>query len=213
MITKVVTEDFNGNTHIYRYKINTYSEKVSAKCEKCGKRISHSVPFQYQGTPSKEDWERLEEKKKAWLEEKHICASCLKQACKGEQKPLEMFPINAYLDDITNLSKTIKEIEKAIDAQADRVKEALYGRVCLYEDKEYVVKSVYNGSNSSQPYCLRAEKIDTRYPWLTTDTELYITPEGKGWGTGRSVSAKFEDVTFTDEVFSERRERVKQLTR
>ena len=211
MITKAVTQDIYGNTHVYRWKVYTHSEKISTKCSKCGKTITKSVSFQYQGTPSQEDWDGLEKDKQKWLAEEHVCSKCLKEACKGEQGPLDMTQVNHALDEINMLFGQINALRKGIIHYGEQIQKELKGKVCIYEDKEYVINWVSTCDYNDMPLHIQCYKIDTRYPWTTTDTEMYITEKGGGFGNSKTVNAKWEDVIFTNEVFAERKARVKEL--
>lgn len=133
MITKAVTKDINGNTHIYRWKVYTHSEKVSCKCSKCGKKINHSVSFQYQGTPSQEDWDKLEQRKQEWLSQEHVCRECLKEQCKGEQKEIDRTEIDSIINVIEDRKQQMREIQKDINNYCGLISEKVKGRVCLYK--------------------------------------------------------------------------------
>ena len=62
MITKLVTQDLYGNTHIYRNQVHTASETVKCKCKICGKTITKSISFQYTDKPTDDDYKWLKEK-------------------------------------------------------------------------------------------------------------------------------------------------------
>lgn len=51
-------------------------------------------------------------------------------------------------------------------------------------------------------------KVDEQSPWYFTQTDFYISINGYGYGNSKAVNAKLSEVTFTDEVFEERRERL-----
>lgn len=207
MITKLVTQDIYGNTHIYRNQVHTTSETVKGKCKICGKTITKTISVQYINGLTGNDYEYLENSKKEWLSQEHICNKCYKKALTKQGNPISKDRMQANIDRINYLGEQISDLRKQISMHTEDISEEVKGKVCIYQDKEYVIQYV---SNFDEDWYIRGYKIDVNKPWYETSTEFYISREGKGYGGSKTVNAKFEDVVFTDEVFAERKEKVKK---
>lgn len=206
MITKVITQDSLRNTHIYNYKTYTYSQKISTKCSKCGKKIYSTFSFIYMNEPTEEQWERLEEQKKDWLSKEHFCSKCLKDVCKNEQTSMDMTTINTYFKEMKSIYEEINKLTNSLKNFKNIIGKDIIGKICIYKGKEYVITYM---STDNSCYRIHCYKINTIRPWQRTETLMYITDNNEGYGN--VINANIKDVVFTNEIFAERYEKIRKF--
>lgn len=129
MITKAVTQDIYGNTHVYRFKTYTYSEKVKVKCCKCGKTMYKTVSYTYQDSP---DMQSIEEQKQKILSQEHICASCIKKSVKAENVNNISDCINESMKNIHDIQEQIVALRKQLNEPKRQIEERIKGKVLLF---------------------------------------------------------------------------------
>ena len=187
------------------WKFYTYSEKVKVKCSKCGKTITKTVSTEYR-EDSKPDYEYIEKRKQEILNEEHICNSCLKKAAKSDKE----FSTIDISNELTEVDKAYEKYAKAKEELYDVtsvIEEKIKNKVIKYNNDEYVYNYVWSDDGFVTIGCYRVSKTE---PWRLTDKEMRIRNDlAKGKSNRWSLS--LQDVIITDEVFSERRKRVKSL--
>ena len=188
------------------WKFYTYSEKVKVKCSKCGKTITKSVSTEYR-EDSKPDYEYIEKRKQEILNEEHICSKCLKEAVKGTDKQYGVINIDNEVSDVKKVLQEYKDLGKVLRTKTSIIAEKIKDRVIKHNDDEYVVNYVWNENDYLE---FRCSKVSKTQPWNLTNNDISIREDlpkgesGKYW-------LSLQDVIMTDEVFSERRKRVKEL--
>lgn len=185
------------------WKFHTASEKVKVKCCKCGKTITKTVSVQYR-EDCKPDYVYLNQKKQELLQQTHICSKCEKAAVE-DTKVYGKLDIQEDLSNVSKQMSKVREQDIILQEIINNISTKLKDKVILYKDREYVYRNIVSADTfCSYDYVIRANQINKRQPWLITDNRLEIyskvTNSGDTW-------CSIEDVTITEENFSERRKR------
>ena len=187
------------------WKFYTYPEKVKVKCSSCGKTITKTVSTEYR-EDSKPDYEYIEKRKQEILNEGHICNSCLKKVAQSD-KQFSTIDLSNELVEVNKSYEKYAKAKKELNAVTRVIEEKIKDKVIKYNNDEYVYNYVWSDDGHVTIGCYKVSKIE---PWRLTNKEMRIRddlPKGKSsrW------SLSLQDVIITDEVFSERRKRVKEL--
>ena len=188
------------------WSFRTVHTKTSCKCSECGKPITKSFSLEIREDipTTKEDLEYLENKKTEWLKEPHICNNCKRKKILQERKDIT----ETLQDTITGLNNLQKEIQdKIMEKQPlfDKLKEQLYDKVIIYNDNEYVVNYIQDGSMNGNAVEIYCDKVNKTKPWeLTSNGLVFYKRTYSPCNFNNFV--EIENCIITDEVFSKRRE-------
>lgn len=185
----------------YKYKING-----QCKCSECGKKIDKTFSFDYREDtePCWIDIERLKKEKQEWEQESHICNACLRKKIKQERKDIT----ETLQDTITELDTLQKEIQdKIMEKQPlfDKLKEQLYDKVIIYNDNEYVVNYIHDGSMNGNALEIYCDKVNKTKPWEVTSNSLIFYKKAYSPCHFNNF-VEIENCIITDEVFSKRKD-------
>lgn len=190
------------------YSWNFYKYKISGqcKCVECGKPINKTFYFEYREDtePCWIDIKALKEEKQIWEQESHICNSCLRKKIKQERKDIT----ETLQDTITDLDTLQKEIQdKIMEKQPlfDKLKEQLYDKVIIYNDNEYVVNYIHDGSMNGNAVEIYCDKVNKTKPWEVTSNGLVFYKRAYS-PCNFSNFVEIENCIITDEVFSKRKD-------
>lgn len=195
------------NTYIsHTWKFYTYSIKGQCKCSECGKPINKTFSFEYREDtePCWIDKEKLKKEKQEWEQESHICNACLRKKIKQERKDIT----ETLQDTITDLDTLQKEIQdKIMEKQPlfDKLKEQLYDKVIIYNDNEYVVNYIHDGSMNGNAVEIYCDKVNKTKPWEVTSNSLVFYKRAYSPCHFNNF-VEIENCIITDEVFSKRKD-------
>ena len=191
------------------WNFNTYRIQARCKCSECGKYINKIFSFELREDvlPSKEDWDGLEESKKEWLSQSHICNSCKCKKVKQEAKDITHtydFTLNILQEKQEQILSCIKDKKRHIDF----LNEELKGKVIVdKEGTEWVIYSVSDGWQNGAAIEINCDKVNKQKPWLRSDESMYFYA---GSIDGHYHNYKpLSECIITDEDFKERAQLLK----
>lgn len=186
------------------WDFNTYRIQARCKCSECDKYINKIFSFELREDvlPSKEDWDELEESKKEWLSQPHICNSCKRKKVKQEAKDITHtydFTLNILQEKQEQILSSIKDKKRHIDF----LNEELKGKIIVdKEGTEWVIYSVRDGWQNSAVIEINCDKVNKQKPWLRSDESMYFYV---GSIDGHYYNYKpLSECIITDEDFKER---------
>ena len=193
-------------TVTYSWRFYKYKITGQCKCSECGKKINKTFSFDYREDtiPNPEYIEKLKKEKQEWEQESHICNSCLKKKIKQERKDIT----ETLQDTITGLNTLQKEIQdKIMEKQPlfDKLKEQLYDKVIIYNDNEYVVNYIHDGSMNGNALEIYCDKVNKTKPWEVTSNGLVFYKKAYSPCHFNNF-VEIENCIITDEVFSKRKD-------
>lgn len=186
------------------WDFRTYKIQAKCKCSECGKPINKTFSFELREdvSPQKENWTELEERKKKWLSEAHICNSCLRKKIKQERKDITHaydFTLSTLIEKQEQILSCIKDKKRHIDF----LNEELKNKVIVDKDgTEWVIYSVRDGWQNGAAVEFTCDKVNKVKPWLRSDEIIYFYT---GSIDGHYSNYKpLSGCTITDEDFSQR---------
>ena len=188
------------------WSFRTYRITAKCKCSKCGKYISKTFSFDCREdvSPTKEDWDNLEERRKEWLAEEHICNSCKCESVKQERHDITSQFKDTFFS-ICSIQGKINDLNKSKTTFLDDLKSQLKGKILIDKDKnEWVISSVYNGYENCLGFEIFTYKINKQKPWLCTDESRYFY-KADGDPLHYFNFTLIDDCIITDEDFNSRK--------
>lgn len=185
------------------WEFRTYSIQGKCKCYNCGKPITKTFSFETREDvlTTKEDWDRLEERKQKWLSQSHTCNACKRKKIMQERKDITS-DYTFMFSKLDELQNQINQIVKDKNQRIDSIKD-IEGKVLIDKDKtEWLIYSIRDGSVNGIGFEIECYKINKQKPWLTTDECRYFSNDKTMW----SNFSTLEDCIITDEIFSKRKE-------
>ena len=191
------------------WDINTYSIKGTCKCSECGKPITKTFSFQVrEGVSAKnENWDELERRRNEWLIESHVCNSCKKKKIKCDKHDISKL-FETEFRELDLLQQSISDTKYSKKKIIEELNEKLKGKIIIYNKDEYVIRYVQDGIYEDCAFEISADKVSKIKPWLATDKTIFFykrTYKECGWDNFIEI----ENCIITDEVFQERKQRLK----
>lgn len=198
-------------TYITRkWEFRTYSVQGKCKCSECGKQITKTFSFQTREDvlTNKEDWDRIEKEKQAWEAESHVCTACKRKKIVQERKEITELPeIKSLIEKERSMQEFETKVKEEMRPLIRSLREKLNDRVVLVDNKEYVIHSVRTDHINGNAFEIMCYGIDKNKPWHTNNKDLYII-DNDYWCNYSKGGNRINvlNVTFTDEIFSKRKE-------
>lgn len=175
----------------YTWKFYTCSVEGKNICKECGKTVRKQFSTEYRedSTPDKTS---MLQRKEEWEKQEVICNKCLKSRLKSDRKEVKV-----DTSSIKNLLTDFTMLKQEINNECAKIRDNVSGTVVILNGVEYVVDNV---NTYDSLLFFELDKISNYEPWLCTNNCLTFRYDFN--------NCKEENIIFTDEVFSKRKEQI-----
>ena len=151
------------------WDFRTYKIQAKCKCSECGKPINKTFSFELREdvSPQKENWTELEERKKKWLSEAHVCNSCKCKKIKQERKDITSDFKDLFLV-LRDLQQQIQKLQNHKENVIKNLRKSLVDKILVdIGNEEWVINSISGQLDAA--FELTCYRINKKKPWLRTD--------------------------------------------